>query len=385
MKGLAILGSTGSIGTNTLEVVKANPKLFNIHALTCYSKIDELIKQIDLFNPKKVVVCDPAVYDDIKNILMRSETQVLYGEEGLLEVVSDPEVQLVVNALVGFSGLRPTLEAIKHYKDIAIANKETIVVAGELVLKQAKKNNVSVIPIDSEHNALLLLLRRYKKEEIRKVILTASGGPFRTMTQKELLSVTLDQALNHPTWKMGKKITIDSSTLMNKGFEVIEAHHLFGFDYQDIEVVIHKESIIHSMIETIDGEIYAQMGPADMKFPIQNALTYPEIHGNSYPKMKLWEIGSLSFDQPDYDRFPLLKTAYRAGKEGGTLPAVLNASNEEAVYAFLDSKIGYMDIHSVIDQCLDAHQKVDSPEIKEIYQADHWARDFSKDMIVSLS
>ncbi|HEO64981.1 MAG TPA: 1-deoxy-D-xylulose-5-phosphate reductoisomerase, partial [Spirochaetes bacterium] len=262
MKSLAILGSTGSIGTNTLEVVKAHPELFNIHALACYSKINELIKQIDLFKPEKVVVYDPAAYDDIKNILMRSETQVLYGEEGLLEVVSDPEVQLVVNALVGFSGLRPTLEAIKHHKDIAIANKETIVVAGELVLKQAKENDVHVIPIDSEHNALLLLLRQYQKEEIRKVILTASGGPFRSMTQKELHKVTLAQALNHPTWKMGKKITIDSSTLMNKGFEVIEAHHLFGLDYQDIEVIIHKESIIHSMIETIDGEIYAQMGPA---------------------------------------------------------------------------------------------------------------------------
>ncbi|MDH4128177.1 MAG: 1-deoxy-D-xylulose-5-phosphate reductoisomerase, partial [Spirochaetota bacterium] len=344
MKQLAILGSTGSIGKNTLEVVRSHPKLFNVYALTINTNIIELKKQVDLFEPRKVVICDEESYKEFRKFSFNCKIEVLYGDEGLLNVVSDPNVNLIVNALVGFSGLKPTIEGIINKKDIALANKETIVVGGELVLKLAKENNVKIIPIDSEHSALLFLLRHNKREEVRKLILTASGGPFCNLRKEEFAQITLNDALNHPTWKMGKKITIDSSTLMNKGFEVIEAHHLFGFDFDDIEVIIHKESIIHSMIETVDGEIYAQLGPADMKFPIQNALTYPEIIENDYHKLNLWEIGSLSFSKPDFDKFNLLNIAYQVGKEGGTLPTVLNASNEVAVNAFLNEEIAYIDI-----------------------------------------
>lgn len=381
MKTLAILGSTGSIGQNTLEVVKSNNKLFQVESLTTNSNIEELLKQIDLFKPKKVVICDPVKYEEFKKVSLNLQTKVLYGEEGLLEVVSDPNVNLIVNALVGFSGLKPTIEGIKNNKDIALANKETIVVSGELVCKLAKQHNVKIIPIDSEHSALLFLLRCHKQNDVKKLILTASGGPFRDMKSEDLQHVSLNQALNHPTWKMGKKITIDSATLLNKGFEVIEAHHLFGYDFNDIEVIIHKESIIHSMIETIDGEIYAQLGPTDMKFPIQNALTYPNIIENEYDKMNLWEIGTLSFSKPDFDKFPLLKIAYSVGQEGGTLPTVLNASNELAVEAFLREEIRYTDIVSIVKKTLDAHINKSSNNLKNILEANNWAISFAKELM----
>ncbi len=316
---------------------------------------------------------------------LKSHTEVLYGEEGLLELVRDTNINLIINALVGFSGLKPTIEGIKHKKDIAIANKETIVVGGEIVLNMARENNVNIIPIDSEHSALLLLLRNMKRQEVKKLILTASGGPFRSLNKEEFKNITLAQALDHPTWKMGKKITIDSSTLMNKGFEVIEAHHLFDFDFQDIEVIIHKESIIHSMIETVDGETYAQLGPTDMKFPIQNAMTYPDIIENNYHKMSLWEIGSLSFEKPDYDKFPLLKIAYETGKSGGTLPAVLNASNEIAVQMFLDNKIAYLDIVKLIEKTISTHKNINNFGIKDIFEADNWAREYSNHLIKNKS
>lgn len=384
MKGLTVLGSTGSIGTNTLEVVRTHPKRFKIESLSVHSNIEELAKQIEEFQPKKVVIAREDKYHEFKEKYSFPDVRVLSGEDALLELVIDPDVDLVINALVGFSGLKPTLEAIDHSKDIAIANKETIVVGGELVLSRAREKRIQLIPIDSEHSALLFLLRYNKRSEVKKLILTASGGPFRTMPKADLQNVTLEQALNHPTWKMGQKITIDSSTLMNKGFEVIEAHHLFDFHFDDIEVIVHKESIIHSMIETIDGEVYAQLGPTDMKFPIQNAMTYPEVVENSYHKMKLWEIGTLSFEQPDYDKFPLLQTAFDVGRVGGTLPAVLNGSNEIVVYAFLEKRIQYRDIHPIIKECLDAHQNVLKPEIKDIFEADKWARDYSENIIRSL-
>ncbi len=384
MKNIAILGSTGSIGKNTLEVVKAHPDLFQVHALTAHSNIVELKKQVEQFKPKQVVISNPEKYQEFKNLSFNHGTEVLYGNEGLLEIVRHQDVQLIVNALVGFAGLKPTIEGINNQKDIAIANKETIVVGGKLVFDLAHKNKVNIIPIDSEHSALMLLLRNNSKSEVRKLILTASGGPFRDMAKENLYHVTLEQALDHPTWKMGSKITIDSSTLMNKGFEVIEAHHLFNFQFKDIDVIIHKESIIHSMIETIDGEIYAQLGPNDMKFPIQNALTYPKIIENNYQKVNLWEIGSLTFSQPDFDKFPLLKIAYDVGEQGGTLPAVLNAANEEAVYAFLDKKINYIDIVNLVEKALEKHQNAKDPQLDDIYDAHNWARSFTQEQVTKL-
>lgn len=385
MKHLAILGSTGSIGTNTLDVVRKNPDLFQVEALSTYSKIDDLLKQIEEFKPKKAVVCQIDKYKELRNKMNSSQTELLYGEEGLLEIVSDNPTNCIVNALVGFSGLKPTIEAIKNKKEIAIANKETIVVGGELVFNLAKKYNVSIIPIDSEHSALLFLLRNNNRKEVNKLILTASGGPFRDMKKEDLEHVTLKQALNHPTWSMGQKITIDSSTLMNKGFEVIEAHYLFDFDFDDIEVIIHKESIIHSMIETVDGEIYAQLGPNDMRFPIQNALTYPNVLSNNFQRLNLWEVGTLSFSKPDFTKFPLLKIAYEVGDKKGTLPSVLNASNEEAVYAFLDKKINYKDIVKMVEKSICKHENNKQPELEDIFQADEWARSYTKEQIKNMN
>ncbi len=385
MKNIAILGSTGSIGKSSLKVVKHHPDLFNIEVLTTNSNIEELKNQINIFKPKKVVICNKIKYTEFKKDVNCANIKVLYGSEGLIEVVRDDNINFIINSLVGFTGLIPTIEAIKNNKDIAIANKEAIVVGGDIILPLAKKHNVNIIPIDSEHSALLFLLRYSKRSEVKKLILTASGGPFIDKNKEDLKNATLNEALNHPTWKMGRKITIDSSTLMNKGFEVIEAHHLFGFDFKDIDVIIHRESVIHSMIETIDGEIYAQLGPSDMKFPIQNAMTYPKVYPNDYDKLKLWEIKNLSFDMPDLNKFPLLKLAYEVGKEGGTMPTILNAANEVAVWAFLEGRIKYSDIVFLINKGVEEHNNIRYPNLDDIIDSNNKGRESTYNQIKKLT
>ncbi len=375
-KNISILGSTGSIGRNTLEVIKEYKKIFNVKAISTNSSIELLKEQIDLFNPEYIVISDENAYKKFKGNIPKN-IKLLYGDDGLLEISTLKDVDIVVNALVGFKGFLPTLNALKNGKVCAIANKETIVVGGEIIMKSASDKDRQIIPIDSEHSAIHSLLRNRDKKSVSRLILTSSGGPFRTLPKEKLKEVTLKQALNHPTWSMGNKITIDSSTMMNKGFEVIEAHHLFGFDFSQIDVIIHKESIIHSMIETIDGEIYAQLGVADMKFPIQNALTYPDILPNSFGKLKLYEISSLTFEKPDMDKFPLLRLAYDAGRIGNSMPVVLNASNEIAVNSFLMEKISYIDIYKYVSETIEKHNIINNPTYEEIIEIDKWARKYT--------
>lgn len=378
-KNISILGSTGSIGSNTLEVIRTHQELFKIIALSTNTSIELLYKQIDEFCPKYVVIGNESAYEKFKKNFSsypNNNIKILFGDEGLLEIATLDEVDYVVNALVGFKGFIPTIEALKQNKVCAIANKETIVVGGEIINKIVPDKTRQIIPIDSEHSAIHQLLKDRKNTEISKLILTSSGGPFRKLPIEELNNVTLEQALNHPSWSMGNKITIDSATMMNKGFEVIEAHHLFNFDFDKIEVIVHKESIIHSMIETIDGEIYAQLGIPDMKFPIQNALTYPNIVSNNYNRLNLAEVKTLSFEKPDYQKFPLLKTAYEVGKIGGTLPAVLNSANEVVVNKFLKKEISYNDIYRYIRKTVEAHKIINNPSIEDVINTDLWAREY---------
>lgn len=374
---ISILGSTGSIGKNTINVIREHKNLFNIIALSTNRNIDLLEKQLKEFKPKYVVICDKEAYKSFKSKYSRKNINVLYGDEGLIEIATCEETEYIVNSLVGFKGFIPTLKALQKGKICALANKETIVVGGNLIKKYVQNKNKQIIPIDSEHSAIHSLLRNKNKNVVSKIILTSSGGPFRAVPKEKLREVTLKQALAHPTWNMGSKITIDSATMMNKGFEVIEAHHLFDLEFDKIEVIIHKESIIHSMIETIDGEIYAQLSINDMKFPIQNALTYPEIITNTFQRLDLSKIKTLSFEKPDYEKFPLLKLAYEVGKKGNSLAAVLNASNEIAVNKFLNEEIKYIDIYKYISKTLEAHNIIKNPDFEDIIECDRWAREYT--------
>ncbi len=380
MKNLCVLGSTGSIGTNTLDVVRKFSEHFNITALSVYSKTDLLLKQIKEFKPDYAVICSEKAYKNFDKSECKG-TEILFGDEGLEKIATLKKVDLVVNALVGFSGLKPTIAAINKKKNIALANKETLVVAGEIVLKEVKKNKTHLIPIDSEHSALYFLLKNMDMNKVHRLILTASGGPFRGKTSKELEAVTVKQALNHPNWDMGAKITIDSATMMNKGFEVIEAHYFFGTPYTSIGVIVHPQSIIHSMIETIDGEFYAQLGPTDMRYPIQNALSYPEVLHTPFERMDLEKLSGLTFERPKWDTFPLLSLAFEVGEKKGTYPAVLNAANEIAVASFIKEKISFLGIYELIKSALDAHDNVDKPGLEHIFAADEWARKHSNEII----
>jgi 1-deoxy-D-xylulose-5-phosphate reductoisomerase len=376
-KRIAILGSTGSIGTRTLDVCRHLSDKFAVVALTARNNIGLLAKQVTEFNPKLIGLMDDATRNtfiskyphrlNIKNILV--------GIEGLTEIATDPRVDIVVVATVGAIGLLPTISAIKSNKRIALANKEVLVMAGDIVMPLAKKNRVSIIPIDSEHSAIFQCLSAGKHTEVKKIILTASGGPFRT-SRADFKKITVKQALSHPTWSMGKKITIDSATLMNKGFEVIEATHLFNIPAIKVEVVIHPESIIHSMVEFIDGSIIAQMSITDMYLPIQFALTYPDRKSNSAPSLNLTQINELTFESPDFKRFPCLRLAFDAIKTGGTMPAVLNAANEIAVAAFLDGKISFSAIPILIERAMESHRLIHNPTLTQILDADIWARAF---------
>ena len=382
MKKISILGSTGSIGTQTLDVVRANRDKFEVVAISANSSINLLLEQIKEFKPKYVAVYNEASAKVLKEMIPSDiNIEVLSGMEGLVTISSLDEIDVLLTAIVGMIGLVPTLEAIKKGKTIALANKETLVTAGQLVMEEAKKNNVKILPVDSEHSAIFQCLNGENNKEIESLILTASGGPFRGKTKSELLNVTKNEALKHPNWSMGRKISIDSSTLMNKGLEVIEAKWLFDVNTDKIDVVVHPQSIIHSMVQFVDSSIIAQMGCPDMKLPIQYALTYPDRILNDFERLDFSKLNSLTFEKPDLETFPCLKLAYDSLNMGGTYSAVLNAANEVLVNEFLEDKIGFYDIPYYIEKTLDAHKSISKPSLEEILHIDKCSRDFVKECI----
>ncbi len=382
-KNIAILGSTGSIGTQTLDVVRQD-KMLKIMALTTHTNIDLLEKQIMEFEPILVSVMD----DQKAQILRKSlsskgiHTEVLSGIDGLIAAATLNEANMVVTAVVGMIGLIPTIEAIKKGKTIALANKETLVAGGDIVMKLSREFHSEIIPVDSEHCAIFECLQGNKKEEISRLIVTASGGPFREKTKEQLSKVTVEDALKHPNWSMGPKITIDSATLMNKGLEVIEAKHLFNMNMDQIDVVVHKESIIHSMVEYVDGSIIAQLSNPDMRHPISYAIHYPNRKEAEYiRKIDFNTLKTLSFDIPNTALFPCLSYAYEALKVGGTMPAVLNAANETVVDAFLNKQIGFLEIPKIIHKVMEKHICINRPTLDEILLFDKWAREYSKEQV----
>ena len=373
MKKLAILGSTGSIGANTLEVVAQYPDRFQVVALGGGGNLEKMEEQIRRFQPDLVSVTDAQAAQRLEQQIPAQKTRILSGMEGLTAVATHPQATMVVSALVGSIGLLPTLAALEARKTLAIANKESLVMAGEILLRKAQENGVRILPIDSEHSAIFQALAGHRKEDVKRIILTASGGPFLHTPLEELNRVSPRQALHHPQWRMGKKITVDSASLMNKGLEVIETHWLFAMPASKIEVHIHPQSVVHSMVEYIDGSIIAQMAVPDMRGPIAYALAYPERLNLGLPALNLLAIPSLTFSPVDPERFPALDLAYRALREGGTMPAVLNAANEVAVEAFLQGRLGFRQISSLIAATMDQHQSMGTPTVKEIMHAHEWA------------
>ena len=380
MKKISLLGSTGSIGVNTLDVVERYPESFQVCALSAGSNVDLFARQIRKFKPALAALFDPSKVDALKELVGDLDVEIVSGQEGTVSVASFPEADLVVSGVVGSAGLLPALAALKAGKNLALANKETLVIAGELVLEEAERTHTRIIPIDSEHSAIFQVLNGEKTTRIKKIILTASGGPFRTFTLKQMENVTVKEALNHPNWSMGAKITIDSSTMMNKGLEYIEAKWLFGVDTK-VEIIVHAQSIIHSMIEFVDTSIIAQLGIPDMRVPIAYALTYPDRFESELPSLDLASMGNLTFEAPDFERFPCLKLAMDAMEMGQTMPAVLNAANEIAVQAFLDELIPYKDIAEIIRMVMQNHSPVSLHELQNILDADHWAREEATKLI----
>ena len=374
-KGIAILGSTGSIGVNALDVAHRYPDRFEVVGMTAWGNSTVLREQIIRHRPKVACVGSEEKAERLRLDSETKGTEILYGIEGLLEVATNDDVDMVVSAIVGSAGLIPTFAAVEAGKDIALANKETLVAAGNLVMTEAYNKNVKVLPVDSEHSAIYQSLVGHRKEDIKRLILTASGGPFIRKSKEELKKVAVKDALNHPTWSMGNKITIDSATLMNKGLEVIEAKWLFDVSGDRIDVLVHPQSIIHSMVEYIDGSVVSQMGMPDMRGPIAYALSYPERLAVGTPALDLGRIGTLTFEEPDLDRFPALALCYEALEAGGTSPAVISAANEVAVEAFLEEKITFVDIPVVMDLVLKSHSTVEAKTIDEVLRADRWARD----------
>lgn len=347
-KRILLLGATGSIGTNTCTVVRKFSSDFEIVGMSANSKIDILRTLCTEFKPKTVNISDKSAANIFKDYDCAENIKIFEGS--IADFVKHTDFDILVNALTGYAGFLPTVEAIKKGKTVALANKETLVVGGDIINELLKQHNAKLIPIDSEHSAIFQILNHFGKDELSKVIITASGGPFFRTPKEELKNVTVEMALKHPTWSMGSKITIDSATMMNKGFEVIEAHHLFNLDYDKIETIIHPQSLIHSMAEFIDGEIYAQIGKNDMCLPIQHALTYPEIRNTPFERLKLYEHSEINFYKMDFDKFVMLKLAYECGKKGGLYPCVLNAANEVCVYSFLERRIGFTDIFDIVSK-----------------------------------
>ncbi|MGA2192422.1 MAG: 1-deoxy-D-xylulose-5-phosphate reductoisomerase [Nitrospirota bacterium] len=381
MKNLSILGSTGSIGISTLDVVGRFPDRFRVLALSCGCNIALLEEQAKRFMPEIVTVTDKKSAELLRKRFGKTGPKVAYGVEGLVEAASLRGVDMVVSAIVGSAGLIPTMAAIESGKDVALANKETLVCAGGLVMSAVKKKGIKLLPVDSEHSAIFQSMKGHRKKDLVRLTLTASGGPFQGRSIEQLRRVKPADALKHPNWEMGKKITIDSSTLMNKGLEVIEARWLFDMELERISVLVHPQSIVHSMVEFLDGSVIAQLGVPDMRGPISYALGYPARLRKNIPGLDLASVGNLSFKEPDYERFPCLSYAFEALKAGGTMPAALNAANEVAVQAFLDGKIGYMDIPAIIKKVIGAHSPTDPLSIDDVMRADRQAREEANRLI----
>ena len=365
MKKISILGSTGSIGTQTLEIVSENTD-FQVVALAANSNVELMEQQIRMYKPILASMTDENAAKELREKVCDLPVRIVCGMEGLIETATIEEADVVVTAIVGMIGIEPTVAAIKAHKTIALANKETLVTAGHIIMPLAAENNVAILPVDSEHSAIFQSLNGENKNRMSKILLTASGGPFRGMSAKELKDVTLEMALRHPNWTMGKKITIDSATLVNKGLEMMEARWLFGTDYDKIQVVVHPQSIIHSMVEFVDGGIIAQLGEPDMKLPIQYALTYPDRRPMQGKRVNFFELKQITFEEPDLETFLGLKLAYRAAKEGGIMPTLYNAANEKAVALFLAKKISFIDIPAIIQDTMNHFDNIPDPDVKQI-------------------
>ncbi|MEQ8811752.1 MAG: 1-deoxy-D-xylulose-5-phosphate reductoisomerase [Imperialibacter sp.] len=380
-KRIAILGSTGSIGVQSLDVIKRHPEAFEVEVLTAQNNADLLIRQALEFVPNAVVIGNETLYQQVADALLPKDIKVFAGLDALSQIVQMDTIDMVLTALVGYSGLKPTMNAIAARKPIALANKETMVVAGELITKMAQERAVNIFPIDSEHSAIFQCIVGEFHNPIEKIILTASGGPFRGKTRNELLKVTKEMALKHPNWDMGAKITIDSASLMNKGLEVIEARWLFGIPAEKIEVVVHPQSIVHSMVQFEDGSIKAQLGLPDMRIPIQFALAYPERLKSDFPRFNFAEYPSLTFEKPDLETFRNLQLSFDALKEGGNKPCVLNAANEVAVESFLNDKIGFMEMSDIVEKCLVKIPYISSPDYQDYVDTDTETRNIALDLI----
>lgn len=380
MKKIAIMGSTGSIGTQTLEIVRENQKqedwALDVVALSAGSNVSLLAKQILEFHPSLAVIANEEDVSRLRALIGEEPVEILYGMDGLLALATHPDSEILVTAIVGMIGIRPTIAAMKAGKDIALANKETLVTAGHLIMPLAKQMGVSILPVDSEHSAIFQALHGENARQLHKLLITASGGPFRGRTRQELADVTVEDALKHPNWSMGRKITIDSATLVNKGLEVLEAHWLFDMDYDHIEVVVQPQSLIHSMVEFEDGAVMAQLGTPDMRVPIQYALYYPNRVYLPGERLDFAAIGSITFAKPDTDVFRGLPLALQAGRTGGSMPVVLNAANEYAVARFLEKRIRFLDIYRMIEMAMDAHHKIENPSLEEILETEKWVYDY---------
>ena len=376
MRNIVLLGSTGSIGTQTLDVVRNNKEELKVIGLAANSRVDDVEKQVREFSPKYVCMYNEKAALDLRERLKDTDTKIMSGMEGLLEIVSVPEADTVLTAVVGMIGIQPTIRAIESGKDIALANKETLVCAGHIIMPLAQKMNVKILPVDSEHSAIFQSLNGEPRDKVEKILLTASGGPFRGRKREELADMTAADALKHPNWDMGPKVTIDSSTLVNKGLEVMEARWLFDVSLDNIQVLIHPQSIVHSAVQYCDGAVIAQLGVPDMKLPIQYALFYPDRRPMSEKRLDLFELGSLTFEKPDTDTFRGLKLAFDAAYAGGSMPTVFNAANEMAVKRFLKGDIKYLEIYDMLQEAMEYHKRIDNPSVAQILEAEKEIYDF---------
>lgn len=381
MKHLAILGSTGSIGTQTLDIVRQHPDQFAVYAISAHRSVDMLIQQALEFNPAVVCIADESYYPRLRDALSDLPIQVLAGEKAIADMVTMPAIDTVVAAMVGYAGLQPTIAAIRAGKTIALANKETLVVAGELICRLAQRYHVPILPVDSEHSAIFQSLVGENPESVEKLLLTASGGPFRTFSFQQMQHVTAAQALQHPNWEMGAKITIDSASMMNKGFEVIEARWLFNLPVDRIQVLVHPQSVVHSAVQFIDGSVKAQLGTPDMRLPIQYALTYPERWQCDVPRLDLFATHNLTFEQPDLQRFPNLQLAYQAMEQGGNCPCVLNAANEVVNLAFREGRCAFLQMSHIIEQTMDKATFIAEPTYEDYVETDRLARRLATELL----
>ena len=381
VKRIAILGSTGSIGTQTLDVVRRHPDRYEVYAICAHRSIGLLIEQARTFRPEVVCIADESLYPQLRDALQNLPIKVWAGSDAIAEMVTMPSIDVVVAAMVGYAGLRPTIEAIKAGKTIALANKETLVVAGEIICRLAMEHHTPILPVDSEHSAIFQSLVGEDKNEIEKILLTASGGPFRTFTLEQMANVTAADALKHPNWDMGAKITIDSASMMNKGFEVIEAKWLFGVPVEKIQVLVHPQSIVHSAVQFVDGAIKAQLGAPDMRLPIQYALSFPERLAADFPRADLFALGSLTFEEPDMKRFPNLGLAYEAMRRGGNIPCVLNAANEVANLAFREGRCGFLQMSEIISDTMAKAPFIAQPTYEDYVASDAEARKMAEQLL----